>query len=435
MLIEFNVANFRSFREEQTLSLIASKDTTHPGNLIGCDKFNLLKVAAIYGANASGKSNLIAAIDFMERFIRTSATKINLGDAIEGVSPFRLDPDHALQPSCFEVTALVDGTTYVYGFSATSERVHDEWLKVRRPGGRLVPYVERRFDVAAGKTRWKIGGPLKKDANLLREKTRENGLLLSRGAELNMAPLSDLFLWFRKKVWVYDLSDSPVGLMQRTASRISNDDDFRMQVLNILRDADLGIQGLEVSRKSLPAIPDEAPKALVDVFSALKEILSEAALLNVATVHHLPSSGNSISFDLETDESNGTQRFFALAGPVLDVLEKGAVLIVDELDCSMHPSLVRKLIELFQSPEANPNGAQIVFATHDSTLMDSALFRRDQVWLTEKNSAGATELFSLYDFDTARRPRVGEALEKNYLAGRYGGVPSFGPTFEDYEIK
>lgn len=423
MLIEFKVANFRSFREEQTLSLVASKDTTHPGNLIDCGNFHLLKAAAVYGANASGKSNLVAAVDFMETFVSTSATKLNLGDPIEGMSPFRLDAEHAGQPSRFEATVLIDGARYVYGFSATAERVHDEWLKVCRPGGRLVSWVERGFDAASGQTHWEIRGPLRKDAELLREKTRQNGLVLSRGAELNMASLNDLFLWFRKELWVYDLSDWPGGLIQRTARRVKDDAEFRARVLNLLQDADLGIRGIDVSEmRQLLLFPELAGK-------------ETATQLAVATLHHLHHSDKSVSFDLETDESNGTQRLFALAGPVLDVLENGAVLVLDEFDCSMHPLLVRKLIELFQSPSANAKGAQLVFATHDSTLMDSALFRRDQVWLTEKNSAGATEMFSLYDFDRARRPRVGEALAKNYLAGRYGGVPDFGPTFQDFEIK
>ncbi len=432
MLIEFKVANFRSFREEQTLSMVAGSDKTHPDNLIDCDKFKLLKTAAVYGANASGKSNLVAAIGLMGQFIRASATKVNLGDAIEGMFPFRLDNEHVAQPSRFELTALVNATTYVYGFSATAKRVHDEWLKVRRPESRsrFVSWIERHFDAATGKTDWEIRGPLKKDADLLREKTRDNGLALSRGAELNLAPLSKLFLWFRKRVWDIDLSGSPLPLMQETARRTRENGDFRTKVLNVLRDADVGIQGFEVSERPVPAIPDGEPKAIADVFSTLEKLSKP---LYVTVVHYLPDSDKSVAFDLETDESNGTQRLFALAGPILNVLDRGGLLVLDELDCSMHPALVRKLIELFQSPEANPSGAQMVFATHDSTLMDSALFRRDQIWLTEKNASGATELFSLCDIEG--RPRKGEALAKNYLAGRYGGVPSFGPTFEDYEIK
>jgi AAA15 family ATPase/GTPase len=138
---------------------------------------------------------------------------------------------------------------------------------------------------------------------------------------------------------------------------------------------------------------------------------------------------------MEQDESNGTQRFFALAGPFLDALDQGSVVVIDELDCSMHALLTRKLIELFQAATVNTRGAQLFFTTHDSNLMDPDLFRRDQIWLTEKDSRGASKLFSLYDFDTKERPRNTEAFERNYLAGRYGAIPRFGPIFEDLEIR
>jgi hypothetical protein len=152
----------------------------------------------------------------------------------------------------------------------------------------------------------------------------------------------------------------------------------------------------------------------------------------IRSVHRSPS-GEAVRFDFLEAESNGTQRFFALAGLWLDALDQGALLVIDELDCSMHPSLTWKLVELFQTGDANPNGAQLVFSTHDSTLMDLELFRRDQIWIVEKDRAGASRLSSLYDFE--EKPRNNEAVQRRYLAGRYGGVPVFGPTFEDLELK
>ena len=142
-----------------------------------------------------------------------------------------------------------------------------------------------------------------------------------------------------------------------------------------------------------------------------------------------------MQFSLEEDESNGTQRFFALIGPVLNVLDHGGLLVVDELECSMHPLLTRKVVELFHNPEANPKGAQLIFATHDSTLMSPALLRRDQIWLMEKNFKSATEMFSLCEIEREKRPRKEESFGKNYLAGRYGGVPIFGPALEDAEVR
>jgi len=441
MLIQFRVANFRSFNEEQTLSLVASKDTKHPGNLIQGDKFNLLKAAAVYGANASGKSNLIRAFGDMSWFIRVSATSMNQGDRIPVGNPFRLAPASAARPSVFEATFIANDIRYEYGFAATAQRVHEEWLNAY-PKGRRQRWFEREFDPETNKTSWVFREPLKKDQEILREKTRDNGLVLSRGAELNVGPLSDVFLWFREGMWVLDVSVPPFGLMQGTAKRVTDDAGFHQRVGRMMKHADFGIDGLSVAERPVfpKDLPQDAPEDFKRFVAALTELAhseEEPALtqFSVQTTHHIPGSDAAQQFDMLRDESNGTQRFFALAGPVLDALDKGSVMVVDELECSMHPLLTRKLLELFQSPAANKNGAQLIFATHNSTLMDSELFRRDQIWLVEKNRSGASELCSLYDFDTQDRPRTTEALERNYLAGRYGGVPKFGSIFEDLELK
>ena len=437
MLIQFSVGNYRSFREEQTLSMVASKDDAHEHNLIPCDKgLRLAKVAALYGANASGKSNLIKAMRGMCRFILESATKMTLGDTIGFVSPFRLDATSSAEPSRFEITLLLDGDTFVYGFSATQERVHDEWLHVC-PSGRVRPskWLERTFDPLANKTSWAFRGPLRKGARLLREMTRDNGLVLSRAAELNVEPVIPLFLWFQKECSGLDLSVPPVEYEQFTAQAMCNSDAFGDVVLSFMRDADLGISGLSVKEVPghdfLDMVSDEAREP---VAKAIRDSLGGVVPpLLAVTVEHAMEEGGSASFSLADDESNGTQRFFALMGPVIITLKSGTLLVIDELDCSIHPLLTRKIIELFQSEEFNTAGAQLVFATHDSSVMDSTLFRRDQIWLTEKRASGTTELFSLYDFDTKSRPRNNAAFEKNYLAGRYGAVPSFGPSLEDLE--
>jgi AAA15 family ATPase/GTPase len=187
------------------------------------------------------------------------------------------------------------------------------------------------------------------------------------------------------------------------------------QIERLTRDADLGISRLALTTERVPLEDDRV------VFPRLK------------TAHVDQGSGEPIEFSLLEEESNGTRRFFAIVGPIVVALDRGDLLVLDELDCSIHPLLTRKLIELFQSNEANPNGAQLIFATHDSTLMNASLLRRDQIWLCEKNSKEATDLFSLCDIE--RTPRKREALENNYLAGRYGGVPRFGPALEDYEVR
>ena len=444
MLIEFRVENYRSFAQEQTLSLVAGKDSSHPGHVLDCGKYGLLKAAAIYGANASGKSNLISAFLFMQAFVSKSATRMNLGDPIRGVEPFRLDNEWRAKPSSFEVRLLLDGTEYQYGFSVTVDRVHDEWLYVKRKGGRLTNRLLRQFDPETGTTSWSLQGELK-PARELTGKTRDNGLFLSRAAEMNVTFVKQLFMWFRSGLWHFDLATPPVHLMQWTARRVCEDSSFRERVEALVHDADLGIDGISVTREEFP-IPDEARKEVREELTRIGEsiriilggdegIPKGLEQFKVQARHRLADSGEIVDFSLEHNESNGTQRFFALVGPVLDALDNGALLVVDELECSMHPLLTFKLIELFQSPDVNPSGAQLVFATHDSTLMSPALLRRDQIYLTEKNRKGATVLFSLCDIDPGKRPRKQEALEKNYLSGRYGGVPNFGPAFEDLEVK
>lgn len=434
MLIQFSVQNYRSFREEQTLSLVAGKDATHPDSLINCEeKFRLSKVASIYGANASGKSNLVKAMKAMERFVLGSATRMSLGDTIEFVSPFRLDTSTVQEPSRFEITLLIEGAIFVYGFSATKERVHDEWLSVQPQGKRSSKWLQRSCDKSGVKS-WTFRGPLKKEAGLLKEKTRDNGLVLSRAAELNIEAVKPLYTWFRKTFWIFDLSYPPMHLGQSTAERISEDQEFRNRVIRFIREADFGINNIAArEEEAMTNIPGDAPKELREVFVTLQKLAGNTKLthFSVTTEHSLNGGEAQISFSLEEDESNGTQRFFALAGPILSALSDGDLLVIDEIDCSMHPLLTRKVVELFQSPEENTKGAQLVFATHDSSLMDPTLLRRDQIWLTEKRANGATELFSLYDFGFDSRPRKDTAFEKNYLAGRYGAVPDFGPFFED----
>ena len=435
MLIDFKITNFRSVKEEQTLSLVAGaggKDQTRSDSLVECDGFKLAKTAAMFGANASGKSNIVRAFRFMKSFVSRSATRMNLGDKIREAIPFRLDIGSLGMPSSLEITLLLNGTQYVYGFSATAERVLGESLRVRPAGGRMTTWLSRQ--VTPDGQDWKVNGPLKKDETLLREKTRDNGLALSRGAELNISALSELFLWFRKDFLVYDLSASPMVLAERTAVRVGEDASFRDRVLQLLRDADLGISSIEVSEEPALVTPKDASEELRKVLNVFKDIAGDEDIKRhpVTTYHRVAGADRPVAFRLAEDESNGTQRFFALAGPILDALDRGQLLVLDEFECSMHPLLSRKLVELFQSASANKNGAQLIFATHDTSLMSQKLMRRDQIWFTDKTQAGATELFSLYDFTD--RPRAASAFERNYFAGRFGAVPRFGRSLEDLEI-
>ncbi len=428
MLIEFKVENFRSFKEEQTFSLAATpSDKSHPNNLIECERGTLLKGAGIFGANASGKSNLIKAFEFARGFVSTSATKMTIGDPIEGVSPFKLDVDYAGSPSKFEFLIQLDGVDYRYGFTVTTERVHDEWLFVRQAGTRkrFVNWFERTLDTETGKTKSIIGGPLKDAHTELIKTTRNNCLLLSRAANIDIEAIRNLFRWFRLRVVVLDLSSR--FFSSGTIEHIKDNDDFKDDVLELLRDADTGIDDIAVEERSGLSTSVQIKR------------LPEHLYYKVITRHRVSGSDDFVDFNLERDESNGTQRLFDLAGPVLAALAEGSLLVLDELDCSLHPLLSRKIIAMFQSPSLNKKGAQLVFTTHDTTLMDPNLFRRDQIWIAEKNVDRATELYTLSDIKSSSsqrgKTRGTERFDKNYLAGRYGGVPEFGPSLDDLELE
>jgi AAA15 family ATPase/GTPase len=442
MLISFSVENYRSFADEQTLSLEAVKDDAHPDHVVDCGRFALLKTAALYGANASGKSNLLKAFSFMERFVRSSATRMTLGDPIRGADSFRLDKTRGGMPCSFDIRVSIEDTEYQYGFSATRERVHDEWLYVTRRGTRATNPLSRNFDSSTGRTEWTLRGELK-GAGDVTEKTRENGLFLSRAAEMNVESVKEVFLWFKNRVRYIDNSSLPQMLVQRTARRMDKDAAFSARVEKLMRDADVGIDHLLARKVSnLSDLKDASAEDRTFIDSLTELLESRLAedegtvrrqyleTFAVQTLHSLPDSGETVVFSLEDDESKGTQRFFGIIGPVLHALDEGNLLVVDELDCSMHPHLTYKLVEMFQSAETNPNGAQLVFATHDTNLMTPELFRRDEIWLTEKAAGGGTQLFSLADIKS--KPRKDEVFEKHYLAGRYGGVPSFGPALESF---
>jgi len=381
----------------------------------------------------------LKAIRFMVGFVKASATKMNLGDPIKGADCFRLDKARAEMPCSFDIRILLNDTEYQYGFSATKKRVHDEWLYITRKGTRAMNPLSRCFDPATGKTDWNLRGELS-GAKDITEKTRDNGLFLSRAAEMNVDCVKELFSWFMEQFRYLDLALPSHRLIVQTARRMEVEDAFRTRVEDLIHDADFGIDGLStesellvkaLEEKYLPLLPD-MPAEFVARYKALLERLSsgDSHRVRVQTFHRLPNSDETVEFSLKRDESNGTQRFFGIIGVILHALDCGSLLVVDELDCSMHPHLTYKLVEMFQSSEANPKGAQLVFATHDTNLMTPALFRRDEIWLTEKTANGGTELFSLTEIESEKRPRKEEPFEKHYLAGRYGGVPTFGPAIE-----
>lgn len=422
MLIEFKVANFRSIREEQRFSLVASNsDKNLPQcvitpNLPGLAGVNLLKGAAIYGANASGKSNVLEAMGFLEQFVLRSATKLQPGDPT-GIVPFKLDSKSALDPSDFEITFVAEGTRYVFGMSLTEQRVVEEYL-IAYPKGTPQRWYHRKFNKKAKTYEWaKPSSAFKHDKSLV-GKTRDNCLFLSVGPQFNHAQLLPVFNWFKANMRFLRLSADSVltpGFTAELITQAAHHD----RILNLLRSADVGVDDALIKEEAVTL--DELKKNLPPSIMANLEAGGKLSTIKSVEINlsHKAEGCGSVPLDFDNEESVGTRRFFALVGPWTDILANGRTLFVDEIETSLHPNLVRELLRLVFSSKDNPNGAQVVFTTHNPILLDASLMRRDQIWFTEKTAAGTTHLYPLTDY----RPRQDEALPKGYLAGRYGAIP------------
>ena len=423
MLVEFKVGNYRSFREEQTLSLVASKDTELKNNYIDQDKFRLLKTAGIYGPNASGKSNLIRALSTMKKIIEEPAKPREKLP----VTAFKLDDKYSKKPSSFVVTFYKGKTRYQYGFTSTSERICDEWLYAY-PKGRIrdtaQTWFDRKFNRKTGKTEWKFGPYLKGEKEKLKNRTKNNVLFLSAGAQWNNEQLAAIYEWFSEKILIILPSErSPVLTINMLMS--SEKDEKWKEVAydyinSMMRCADFGIHGINIKKgKFAPEeiekfqFPLDMPEEVRD--KILRDLKGK---IEVEFVHQTEPTGKDIHFS-DLEESDGTRRFFELSGPWLLAILKGMTLFIDELESSLHPHLVKELIKFIQNPKLKRKGAQLIFATHDTTLLEPDLFRRDQIWFTEKDEHSSTRLYPLSDY----KPRKDEAIQKGYLSGRYGAIP------------
>ena len=418
MLVEFRTKNFCSLRDEQVLSLVASKDKTLQDSNTQATGISaaptLLCSAVIYGANASGKSSLIKALQYMRGIVTESATAI-APRQIFGVQPFRLDSNSASQPSEFEVTFLLDGVRYQYGFAITPQRIVSEHLLVYK-AFKPQKWFTRRFDIDTGKDVYEFGSGLKGPKNLWEGATRPNALFLSMAVQLNSIDLHPVFDWFSNQLVIFNEQSQ---LTPQVSIQMLKHAQGRKDICNFLTNADISLADIEVETRTVPG-----QSVHLDLLAGKTEVRLENIEEHKIRFRHVTEHGTAV-FDL-LEESNGTRNLLFLAGPVLNILNKGLTLIIDELDTSLHTLLVRELICLFHRPEINTKGAQLVFTTHDTSLLDAPdLFRRDQVWFVEKNQDQASSLINLSEFS----PRKNEALERGYLIGRYGGIPFFNDTF------
>lgn len=418
MLIEFSVRNFRSFWEKQTLSMsaLSTKELQAENSFLPPTKGlpRLLRSAVIYGPNGSGKSNLINALDFMQEFVLASSKESQVGERIDA-SPFLLNEHGPSQASEFEIIFVENNVRYQYGFKATRQRVVHEWL-LAYPTAKAQRWFERSYDPEREKENWYFGSKFLGSKKTWQEHTRPNALFLSTAVQLNSEQLQPVFTWFKKLITI------PHGeLISPTFSAESCEDrGTYADILSFLQSADIDVDAIEIKEKQIDSFP--FPKGMPEELrAAIKNDLEGKKYKEVFFKHRIGDSDKYVSLPLG-NESDGTQKLFAYSAPWLDLLKNGRILVVDELDNSFHPHLVRYLLKLIHSKVSNMKNGQLIFSTHDTSVLDAKILRRDQIWFMEKDGEKATQLYPLTDF----HPRKKEALEKGYLQGRYGALPYIG---------
>jgi len=421
MLMEFTVGNFHSFRDPQTLSLVASSDKRHLGThtikLPKSREPRILRSAVIYGPNAAGKSNLVVALEFMRQFILTSASHGQEGDRID-VVPFLLDAQSSDEPSEFEVVFIHGGVRYQYGFAVTQTRVVHEWLLVY-VHSKAQRWFERWYDEESAREEWSFSPSFRGRKKLLTDTTRKNALFLSTAIQLNNEKLQPVFTWFLRKLRIIRAHDNISHSLRNLSIELCKNDNTREEIVEFLSSADLGIDDIRIDSESISqALQFDQTDRLAKYSFASRQRGREREIAKF--LHKKIDSSELIPFTLN-QESDGTQRIFELAGHWLTAGKNGHVLVIDELEVRLHPLLAKHLVKLFHDEQFNQGNAQLITTTHNTALMDHELLRRDQLWFVAKPKK-ASKLMPLTEF----QPRRGEAIERGYLRGKYGAIPFVG---------
>ena len=414
MLINFSFGNFRSFRDTKSLRMEAGRVDDLTESVIEKDGFRLLPVAAIYGANSSGKTNVIKAMG-MFRYIVTKNSKLDPDDTLFQV-PFLLDVQTREAPTVFEIQILLEGVVYRYGFEYLSTEVVSEWLYEKE----IKPYAKERRLFQREKQEINISSEYFPEGlqwvdNI---KKLKNRLFLSY-VYYNGGDISQKLIKYLSRY--NTISGLEVdGYEQLSLKMIEQQSEGYQEAMELFKKLDLGFTAIEVEEK-------EAPNGLKERLAALQDVDPQknqnAKVYETYTTHNVYGKEGKVvgytKFNAEIFESNGTNKVISFSGPLFNTLLKGKVLFVDELDAQLHPILTRAIVRLFMDKETNPKGAQLVFTTHDTHLLDKECLRRDQVWFTEKDAAEASDLYSLLEF----KERNDRNFEKNYIQGRYGAIP------------
>ncbi len=415
MLIDFSVTNFRSIAAKQTFSLLASTDKHHHFDthvIPSATKNNLdiLRSAVIYGPNASGKSNFVKALKIFQKIIVSSLK--NDGNFDFEPHSFLSDKDKSFTE--FDINFISGNVRYNYGFKYNANLIAEEWL-FAYPEGRAQKWIDRS---GIDREKWYINPLVKGQKKVWIESTRDNALILSTAIQLNATFLADVKDWFFSKLSVHGSGFTP----EYSVEKCVQDTGFQKKILEFMAAADFGISNFIVDKKQhqIDDLPKNAPEALRKFLREKIEEnkkINEVYSIDLKTIHKT-KSGNEAVFDFK-DESDGTRKVFNMAGPFIDTLLRGRVLVMDEMDTSLHPLIVKYLVSKFNNPKINENCAQIIFTTHDTSLLNQNIYRRDQIWFCEKDKEKQTSIFSLDDFQVRKE----DNFEKGYLGGRYGALP------------
>lgn len=410
MLIEFSVTNFLSFKDKNTFTMIASSDNALKDNYVEINNEKILKMTAMYGANASGKTNLFKILVIVSSMIKHS--NFFAPNVMLPIIPFKLDKETINKPSEFEIKFLADGIRYLYGFKADRKNVYEEYLTYY-PNGRPVKIFTRE-----NVDNYSFNLSDEKFLNDLKEKNTSNKFFVSTATNWNYEKTKPAFDFLTEKLGVV-MSHEQINNYSYNMYYNDKNNTLENFALNFLEKADFNIKGYKIieekmTEDKLSTIPD-----IVKPF-----IPVNTPMYKVNTKHIV--NGDEYEFDI-SEESLGTQVIFSYIPVLKDVLDNGKVLIIDEFDKSLHPFIVKYIVEIFNDLEINKKGAQLIFNTHDTNLLDLELLRRDQIWFTEKNSEdGSTTIYPLDDFSV----RKTENVEKGYLLGRYGAIPFLENNFD-----
>ena len=396
MLVNFTFKNFRSFRDEMTLSMeAASIQELSEAVVKSCDE-ELLPVAVMYGANSSGKSNVLKALKAM-RDVLLNSVKLNPKDKLDA-EPFCLDLTSAEQPTSFEIQFTLNGSKFRYGFDYTANEILAEWLYEKRVGEREFElFLRSGNEFKISKTRFAEGID-KQDA------TPSNRLFVSLVAQLNGKLSQSILDWFSSIEYISGMDGKEYA--GKTLEMLFLNQQGATEIKQLFTETNLGFNELDIELEDSVAMKMKA-ESVHNLYDA------DGTMVGVRT------------FSTDKMESEGTKKMIEIAGPLVDAILSGKILVVDELDAKLHPFLTRKIIGLFMDKEINRNGAQLIFATHDTNLLNLQYLRRDQIWFTEKDKTDSTELYSLVEFrdDAGNKVRNDRNIEKDYINGRYGAIP------------